>query len=836
MKKIVYVFLIAGLCFVNVSCKKKAIYQDSSRPVEERVEDLLQKMTLDEKLLLLSGDSSGFDTKGIQRLGIPPIHITDGPLGVRWDKATSFPAGVAVAASWDTLLIQELSKAMALETKARGRDYLLGPCVGIHRMPLGGRNFESYSEDPFLASRMAVNWIKGLQSQGVIASVKHFATNDQEWMRNDYDVIIDERSLREVHLAPFEAAVKEADVWTVMAAYNKQNGQHCTENFHLIQDILKGDWGFKGFVISDWVSVYSTVNAANAGLDLEMPVGVYFQPDSLKKYIEAGQIKQEVIDDKVRRILRVAFKAGLFDKPKTKPDTTVFEKHKSLAYKAAIEAITLLKNKDNILPLDANKIKTIAVIGPNARDVAIAGGGSSYVSPFYEVSPLDGIKNKFGNKIEILYATGDSIPRPSVEPAESSLLWSPDKTKNGLEGEYFTNKNLEGKSVLKQLDAKIDFDYGVGSPNSSLIKPNFFSIRWNGFIKVDESGSYAISTLSDDGVRLYLNDKLVIDNWTNHGPTVDQYICKLEAGKFHKIRLEFYEDGGGAVIKLGLKKLAGNDYDPIAEAAKIASKADVAIVFAGANAVLESEGRDRDGLELPGKQEELIKAIANANKNTIVVLNGGTPVKTDGWLNKIKALVHMYYLGQETGNAIAAVLAGDVNPSGKLPFSFIADYKQSPAFEGYKDKSLKVEYKEGIFVGYRYLDKNNLNPTFPFGYGLSYTTFDYKNLNIENTSARNYTILVDVTNTGKRDGDEVVQLYLSAPSNKIERPVKELKAFARVSLKAGETKTVKLFLKEKDFAYWDTQSNGWKLDPGTYEIGIGKSSRDIILKSKIDIK
>jgi len=832
MRKVIYFFAI-GLLISMSSCQKKAIYQDSSRPIEDRVNDLLSRMTLDEKLLILSGDSTGFDTRPIQRLGIPAIHITDGPLGVRWGNSTSFPAGVAMAATWDTALVYQLAQAMALETKAHGRDYLLGPCVGIHRMPVGGRNFESYSEDPFLAARMAVNWVKGLQSEKVISSVKHFATNDQEWERNNYDVIVDERALREVHLLPFEAAVKEGGAWSVMAAYNIQNGQHCTENYHLIRDILKGDWGFQGFLISDWVSVYSTVHAANAGLDLEMPVGVYFHPDSLKKYLANGQIKQEVIDDKVRRILRVAFMAGLFDNP-VRPDSTVFEKHKPLALAAATKAITLLKNENNILPIDKNKVKTIAVIGPNADEAATGGGGSSFVSPFYAVSPLEGLKKRFGDTIQILFAKGDSTPRPRVTPAENAVLWTPDKKQNGLQAEYFNNKKLEGQPAIVRVDAQVNNDYGTGSPDRS-IQPNFFSIRWTGWIKVPENGKYVLSTLSDDGVRLYLDDKLVIDNWTNHGPMIDQYLCNLVAGRFYKLRLEFYEDGGGAVIKLGLKRIADPNFDAIAEAAQVAAKADMAIIFAGANDMLESEGRDRDGLELPGKQEQLIMAVAKANPNTIVVLNGGTPTKTSNWLNKVKALVHMYYIGQETGNAIAQVLAGDVNPAGKLPFSFIADYNQSPAFKDYK-KTLKVSYSEGIFVGYRYLDKNRLEPTFPFGYGLSYTTFAYKNLKIADRGNRRYTVSVDVTNTGQRAGDEVVQLYIAPPTSAVERPLRELKGFGRVSLNPGETKTVTINLKERDFAYWDINTNGWKVDPGKYQILVGASSRDIRLTDAIEIK
>jgi beta-glucosidase len=835
MNKNLLTALCAGILICS-SCAKKEIYLDTSKSIDERVEDLLSKLTLDEKLLLISGDSTGFDTPGIERLGVPPIRITDGPLGVRQGKSTSFPAGVAVAATWDTVLIREIGAAMGSETKAKGRDYLLGPCVGIHRFPLNGRNFESYSEDTYLASRLAVNWTLGVQSKNVITSVKHFATNDQEWERNNYDVKVDERALREVHLAPFEAAVKEGGAWSVMCAYNIQNGQHCTENYHLVKDILKGEWGFKGFVISDWVSVYSTVNAANAGLDLEMPVGVYFKIDSLKKYLASGQIKEETINDKVRRLMKAAFWAGLFDN-KEHPDTAIFfsEAQKNLVLKAGEEAITLLKNETNILPLSTSKIKTIAVIGPNAANTATGGGGSSYINPYYDISPLQGLKKRLGDSVQILYATGDSIPQPNLEAMDSSLLLLPDKKGNGLHGEYYANKDLKGEPIIVRNDKQVNFDFDLGSPNPKM-KPNFFSVRWTGYIKVKESGTYILGTLSDDGVRLYLNDKKIIDDWTNHGPLVNQSITKFEAGKEYKVKLEYYEDGGGAVVKLGLKKVSELQANSIAMASMLAAKADVAIIFAGANSGLESEGRDRDGLVLPGKQEELIASVAKANKNTIVVINGGTPTKTKAWLSSVKGLITMYYIGQETGNAIASVLMGDVNPSGKLPFTFIADETQSPAFKGYKDKNLKVNYDEGIFVGYKYLDKNKMEPTFPFGFGLSYTTFKYENIKIKALSNTSFEVTADITNTGKVAGNEVVQLYLSDVECSVARPVKELKGFSRVSLNPGETKTVKMLLKERDFAFWDITTNNWKIEPGDFEVMIGSSSKELLLKDKIVIK
>lgn len=818
-----------------LSCGNKELYKDASQTIDARVDDLVKRMTLDEKLTILSGDTSGFDTKAIPRLGIPAIHLTDGPIGVRWNNATSFPAAIAYAASWDTMLVKELAKAMAIETKAKGRDYLLGPCVCINRMPLGGRNFESYGEDPYLTSRMAVNWVKGLQGENVMGSVKHFAMNDQEWERNNYDVVADERTMREMHLPMFEAAVKEGGVWSVMSAYNIVNGHHCSENQHLLTDILKNDWGFKGFVVSDWVSVYSTVNAANAGLDLEMPLPVYFNVDSLKDAMDADKISEQVIDDKVKRILRAAFSIGLFDSTKT-PDTSVFfaDEHKKLVLKAGQEAITLLKNDNNILPLDIDNIKTIAVIGPNASKTRVGGGGSSHVDPYYSVSPLEGITKRAGEKIKVLFSQGDDINNmDAYKTITTDFFLTPDKKENGLKAEYFKNMNLEGDPSYIKTVKTIDFDFGDNAPVSEVDKDRF-SVRFSGYIRVPATDDYTLCTYSDDGVRLYIDDKLVIENWTDHGPTPDLYTKKFVVGKVYKLRLDFYDNMQGSVIKLGLAKASDLDKQ-IQDAVETAKKADVALIFGGSADNIESEGVDMVSMDMPYRQKQLIEEVSKVNKNTVVVLNGGTPLNLD-WLPKVKGLLLMYYLGQETGNAIASVLFGDVNPAGKLPYSYIKDLSQSPGMKEYKDKSLKVHYDEGIFLGYRYLDKNKLEPQFPFGFGLSYTTFEYSNLKIEQKGTESYSVTFDVKNTGKVAGNEVAQLYLSDKECSVPRPLKELKDFTRVSLNPGEIKTVAMKLAHRDFAFWDVNTNNWKVEPGAFEVLVGASSRDIKLKQEIDLK
>jgi len=818
----------------HTSFNTEPLYKDSSKSIEERVNDLLGQMTLDEKIKMLSGVTE-FDTYENKRLGIPAIHITDGPLGaVTFGKATSFPAGTAVAATWDTLLIHDLSVAMARETKSKGRDYLLGPCVCIQRFPFGGRNFETYGEDPYLASRLVVNWIKGLQGEKVIAAVKHFAMNDQEWERFKYNVTVDERTMREIHLPAFEAAVKEGGVWSVMSAYNKVNGKYCSENEHLLTDVLKKDWGFQGFVVSDWGSVHSTANAANAGLDLEMPEGVYFNKDSLMKAINEKKVTEEVINDKIRRLLRVMFTAGLFER-KEIIDTTVLhcEAHKKLALKSAQEAVVMLKNNDNILPFNISKIKTIAVIGSNARNCSPGGGGSSRVQPFYMVSPLEGIQKRVGSNINILYALGDNSGVPEKDIIKPSFLFTPDKKENGLMAEYFNNKDLSGKPVITRVDKNFDYDWTVTPPAPGIGKENF-SIRLSGYIKTDKTKKYRFYTQSDDGIRLYIDDKLVIDNWTNHAPVYDFCDVNIQAGSEHKIVAEYFQGGGGLALQLGWDYDISTNKEPIEEAVDAAKTSDVSIVFVGLNDNIEGEGSDPGTNNLPYKQKELITAVAKANPNTIVVLSGGIPLQVDPWLKDVKGLVDMFYLGQETGNAIASVLFGDVCPSGKLPFSYIKAPEQSPAWAGYKN--LEIKYDEGVFVGYRYLDQNKIEPQFPFGYGLSYTSFDYSNIKVKETGNKNFEVTLDIKNSGKVKGDEIAQLYVSEKVCSVPRPVKELKGFSRVSLNPGETKTITMKLKPRDFAFWDVSSNNWKVEPGDFDLLVGCSSRDIKLKQMINIK
>ncbi len=827
------------LCLIGFQACKTPVYKDRRVKTDDRVEDLLKRMTLDEKLEQLSGSGeTGFDTRVNKRLGIPAFHMTDGPLGVRWEKATAFPCGAAIAATWDTGLVTALGEALAAETKARGRNYLLGPCVNIHRLPVGGRNFESSGEDPWLTSRMAVSYIKALQSQQVIPSIKHFALNNQEWRRTEVNVAADERTLREIYFPSFESAVKEADVWSVMSAYNKVNGSWCSENKELLTDILKNDWGFRGLVVSDWGSTHSTLNAANNGLDVEMPKADVFTVEKLKKTISEGKISDKTIDDKIRRILRIKFLAGLFETA-VKPDTTILtgDAHKQLALKVAEESTVLLKNSDNLLPLDLARYPKIAVIGPNAAEARTGGGGSSRIDPFYAVTPLEGIKKLVGKNAEIIYARGDVLASVPLEPIHKKYFQAGANQGNGLKAEYFSNMELKGKPVLTRTDSTLYFMWDDYAPAPSMSKENY-SVRWTGLITPPLTRKYAFYSAGDDGVRLYVDGKKLIDNWTDHGVTVDTGYITLEAGKPYDIKSEYYQHGGSAVFILGWDLPVDKGQNKlIAEAVKAAQSSDVAIVFAGSSESIESEGFDRSsGLDLPGNQAELIRAVAGANHRTIVVLNTGTAVITSQWLDNVPALLETFFSGQEGGNAIAAILFGKHNPSAKLPFSFISNYNQSPTFRGYMDKGLEAPYSEGIFVGYRYLDKNNLIPTFPFGFGLSYTTFEYSGIKSQEKDNGTVKVSLQVKNTGSIAGSEVVQLYVSDKHSSVPRPDKELKGFAKVKLEPGEEKEVSFLLNSRSFAYYDAAGKGWKVEPGKFGLLVGSSSRDIRQQTFVEIK
>ncbi len=672
------------------------------------IEALIAEMTLEEKVGLCSG-ADAWNTRTIERLQVQALRMTDGPHGTRVTyadrtgskPATCYPTGSAMAATWNPDLVEKVGAALGDEARAQGCDILLGPAVNIHRTPLCGRNFEYYSEDPYLAGRMAVAYIHGLQSQNVGASIKHFAANNQEFDRMTISAEVKERALREIYLPAFEAAVKEAQPWTVMCSYNKINGVYSSANHWLLSDILKDEWGFAGFVVSDWGAVHDRAAAANASLDLEMPGRGEEAVTELVDNVKSGIVSEVVIDEKVRRILKILEKAIAGGRSAALPDgSSNTPEHQRLAREAADEAIVLLKNRDHLLPLAPGKIRSLAVIGPMAAEASIQGGGSAHINPYYAISPLEGLRKRCGSDLEIGYEQG----------------------------------------------------------------------------------------------------------------------CKVVTAE-------------------------GNEIDPdtagINAARDLAARMDVAIVFAGLTWQMESEGFDRKEIDLPPQQVALIKSVARANPNTVVVLSNGSALEMKSWIDGTGAVIEAWFSGQEVGNALAGVIFGDTNPSGKLTETFPARYADTPAYTNYPGENGEVVYGEGIFVGYRYYEKKGIEPLFPFGFGLSYTTFEYTDLvtvSADPGSGVIVNVSVRVRNNGKVAGKEVVQLYIHDPVSSLVRPVKELKGFAKVQLEPGQSKIVEFSLKQRDFAYYDPGRKSWAAEAGTYEILVGSSSRDIRLTGIFDLK
>jgi beta-glucosidase len=803
-------------------------YKNPKFPIDERVEDLLKRMTLEEKIDLLGG--TGFGTKPNERLGIPELRMTDGPLGVRWEKSTAFPSGINLAATWDPDLAKEVGAAIGREVKGHDRHVILGPCVNIARIPQGGRNFESYGEDPFLASRMTVDYIKGVQKEGVAATVKHFACNNQELERMYVDTKVDERTMNEIYFPAFKAAVQEADVLCLMNAYNKVNGHYCSENDYLLIDKLKKEWGFKWLVMSDWGAVHSTIPTANGGMDLEMPTGEFLNKNTLMDAIKNGTVKESTINDKVKRILRVIFKLGLFERPSLKDESLLGSKeNRTVAFNASREGIVLLQNKDNILPLDFNKIKSLAVIGPNANVARTGGGGSSQVDPIVAPGPLEILKKNFGDKVKINYAVGVNI-ESEAQSIETKYLRT-GKGEEGLFGEYFDNMELKGNPSFTRVDKQVHFNFSDNGPKEGFSKINY-SVRWTGKIKAPETGKFIIDFVSDDGVRVWLDNKLEIDFWNDHGPVSRSFEINFEKDKEYPIKIEFYQRGGSAVAFLGWYKPTENPLDKAIQAAK---NSDIAILFVGTSAFIETEGIDRENLRLPKNQDELIKLITGVNPNTIVVLNTGSPVLMNEWLYKVKGVIEAWFGGQEMSYAISDVLSGAFNPSGKIPVSFPKNWEDCSAYKIYGKENGITEYSDGIYVGYRHFEKNNIEPLFPFGYGLSYTHFEYSNLKLTKINSETVKATFEIKNVGKKAGADVAQLYVRDIESKIDRPFKELKGFKKVHLKTGESKKVEITLDKNSFSYWDPTSRQWTLQEGDFEILVGASSKDIKLKEKVTL-
>ena len=791
--------------------------------VERRVDQLLSKLTKEEKISLLAGDAfDGMSTIAIPRLGIPKLVMADGPQGIRaHGPACSFPCGIALAATWDQSLAYEYGAAIGREARARGIHIQLGPGVNIARTPLNGRNFEYYGEDPYLTGEMASRWIQGVQAHGVVATVKHFVGNDEEWRRMEIESLMDEQTLREIYLLPFQKAVSQGGVWAVMSAYNKLNGFPSTGNDRLQNEILKLEWGFPGIVMSDWWATQD-VKAIAAGLDLEMPMGYQVTKESVTKALEEKKLSQEQIDQGVRRLLRVAISMGFLDRKQERPDLPLDSKQNSaLALDVATKSIVLLKNSPTLLPLDRKSLRHVVIYGPNAQDTPAVGGGSGGVEPFRKVNFLQGIRAALPKETEVFYAPmplsrhfslsnflefGKEIPAPPriVDVRRMTCVTQPNFTK-----------------VTVRRDRKIEISWTHRSPPEGVPKDQEARVTWDAEIEVPVSGNYELLTEGHPEIRL--------GNRELGNP--ESYMMLLEKGASVPLRVTASEVGRGSghvSVRIGIVPEEATGLYP-------AKSADVAIVCVGLNPDVEGEGYDR-GFALPVAQQQLIAQVVSANPRTIVVLSGSAAIDMRAWIERVPVVLQTWYLGQSAGTALASILFGDANPSGHLPCTFDRSIEENPSFHEYpgtfqtgKDWPV-VNYKEGIFYGYRGYDRSGRDPLFPFGFGLSYTSFELSGLELSKTRD-GQTASLKLTNTGKRSGATVVELYISLTGESTPRPLRELKGFQRVDLNPGESRQITISLPDSSLMYWQPVKNQWVMPEGPVSVEVGFSERDIVMKA-----
>jgi beta-glucosidase len=802
---------------------------------EQRADAIIQKMTLDEKIAQLHGVIDTENDRwipGIERLGIPALPMANGPAGIGpagliQPRATAFPAPITVAASWDTADAREYGAAVAGEIRAIGRTMLEAPTVNIARIPTSGRTFEGYGEDPFLTSKIGVANIEGIQSLHVIANVKHFALNNQEANRQFVDAFADERTMREIYFPAFEAAIKVGHVASLMCSYNKVNGQYACENKSLMTDVLRKDWGFDGFIVSDFWAAHDGIEDAKAGMDLEMPTGKTYN-ENFESQVRDGKIPISQIDAFLRHRYVAMIRLGLFDIPITTsplPETA----NGRIAQRLASDGMVLLRNENGVLPLDTAKQKTIAVIGP-AADVLVEGGGAASVLPLHTITPIQALRARFGDtQIHYVPVGGvgfidphDTVDGYALAPPASG----PDE--HGVLAEYFDNTSFSGTPKVVRTERIPETLSEFGAPVAGLT--GNFSLRWTAILTPPASGTYTFGTEMWGKMRLFLDGKLLIDQMQSTTALEPRSATiHLEAGHAYPLRAEYISLGRG-VARVFWQMPEGIETTGIAKAVEAAQHADAAIVFAGAWA---HEGFDRSTLALPGSQDRLIEAVAKANPRTIVVLQSGEPVLMP-WIHNVAAVVEAWFPGEEGGSAIAGILAGDINPSGKLPITFPANDVQVPAStpEQYPGISSVEHYSEGLFVGYRWYDAEGHTPLFPFGFGLSYTHFEFTKLSLSRRRDGSLGVRATMTNRGKRAGAEVAQLYLSYPKNAHEPP-HQLRAFSKVQLEPEESKQLSFTLDPRSFSYWSMAEHRWKTAPGPYMISVGDSSRDLSLQESI---
>ena len=808
----------------------------------KNIDQIIKTLTLDEKVSLLSGFNSWYTSK-IEKKNVPSIKMSDGPNGVRGDSnsgksSACFPCAISIGSTWDLPLIKNIGIALGEEAQAKDVDVLLGPTINIHRHPLGGRHFESFSEDPFLTGKIATNYVQGVQSKNVAACLKHFVGNDTEYERHSISSNIDAQTLREIYLLPFEMGIKEGNAKVVMSAYNKLNNIFCSSHQELLIKILKEEWSFDGYVVSDWGAALETIENANGGLDLEMPGPSNVWGKALIDAVKAREVSEKLIDDKVKRILTVAEFSNRFQKPEIKAEQAIDQpKHRLLLRKAAADGMVLLKN-EGLLPLKKN-IKKLAVIGPNAMEAQIIGGGSASLKPHYQVHPLEAVRERFGHETEILYSKGCHTHKYLPKINEGLM-----EEKDGFLVQYFNGDQFEENLLLEERLTGSKFWVFEGFAKDVISKeerPNI-SVKFSCTYKPDISGLHEFEVFGIGKCRLLIDGNELIDNWTSSDPgeafftfgsASKKGVANFQKGKAYKIEVQYHFEGSFPAVYIGCQ--APDEVDIFQEAIEIASHADEVILIAGTNSDWETEGNDRADFNLPANQNKLIEAILETNQNTVVVINTGSPIHMP-WEKKAKAIIQTWFAGQEFGNALVDILSGKVNPSGKLPTTFPVRIEDTPAYKNYPGNDLQMNYDEKQLVGYRWYEVKSIRPLFCFGHGLSFTNFNYQNLEVTTDSDFIVTCNFEIQNIGDISGLEIAQCYVSFASPLPGEPCKTLQGFVKEEIDANELKKVEIKLGPRNFSYWSVETNTWQIREGSYQILIGSSSENILLQASINLE
>jgi beta-glucosidase len=799
--------------------------------------DLTDQLDLDELCTFVAGVDL-WATPGSERLGLGSLIMTDGPNGARGSRWTGlrsacFPCGSALGATWDVGLVAEVGAALGRETRAKGAHLLLGPTVNLHRHPLGGRHFECMSEDPYLTARLAVAYIAGVQSERVGCTVKHFVANDSEFERMSISSDVDERTLRELYLVPFEAAVTEAGSWAVMSAYNRLNGTSCSEHPWLLRDVLRGEWGFDGIVVSDWHGTYDTVASATGGVDVEMPGPPRCWGAKLADAVRSGKVDEAVVREKAHRILITLERVGAVDRSARVEREDMIPGHDELARRAAAAAMVLVRNESGLLPLDPSAVGSIAVIGPNAGIAQIQGGGSAQVTPHHAVTPLEGLRAALEPAgVRVVHERGCRTFK-RVPPIGRTVV--------GEAGLTVTYRSVDGEVLAEESQADGHFIWiGPWSP----AVPAVFQAQIRASLTPDESGPWTLALTSAGRSRLLLDGEVVVDAWEQHersdaffglaGPEVTTTV-DLVAGRSYELVVEFLNDTSPAFGGLTIGCEPPEPADLLERAVAAAEGAEVAVVVVGTNDDWETEGVDRTSLALPGRQVELITRTVAANPRTVVVVNCGAPVDVS-WTDDVPVVLLGWFAGQAWGTALADVVTGTAEPGGRMPTTWPLRLEDAPAFTSYPGDEGHVRYSEGLFVGYRWYDARKLSPAFPFGHGLSYTTFERELVAVDvGGDGRSVDVRVRVSNTGDRAGSDVIQCYVHDEAASVQRPEQELRAFAKVALAPGESDEVVLHLAERAFAFWSVRRGAWLVEPGWFDLRLGASSVDIWAMARVEL-